>query len=142
MTGEGGPDEAAEIVLGVVVRRAAEGVCVLIARRPQETVLGGYWELPGGKVREEETHRRALRREIGEELAIDVEVGEAVAFIEHRYDHGTVRLHAYWCTPVDETEPTDLETAEHRWVTPAELRGYRFPPANQALTERIIAALS
>ncbi len=49
---------------------------MLIAQRPLEGLLGGLWEFPGGKQEAGETLPDCLRRELREELAIEVEVGE------------------------------------------------------------------
>jgi len=61
----------------------------LIGRRPRDGMLGGLWELPGGKVRPGETHATALARELDEELGIEVAVGGRVATVEHAYSHAS-----------------------------------------------------
>jgi hypothetical protein len=49
-------------------------------------------------------------------------------------------LHPYFCERLD-GEPRNLHVAEHRWVSPEELRSYRFPEANGPLIEEVIARL-
>ena len=49
---------------------------IFVARRPEGKALAGGWEFPGGKIEAGETHKRALEREIQEELEINIEVGE------------------------------------------------------------------
>ena len=44
---------------------------VLLAKRPQHSPAGGYWEFPGGKVEPGESPSQAVRRELMEELAVE-----------------------------------------------------------------------
>ena len=113
---------------------------VLICRRRDDKVLGGFWELPGGKIEPGETPAQCLMREFAEELGVVVGVGKALPPIEHRYDHGLVRLHPFYCTRVTH-EPQNREVAEHRWVGPEDLAALRFPPANAALMVQIARTL-
>ena len=61
--------------------------------------------------------------------------------VEHVYAHGRVALNVFWCAHEAEA-PRALEVDEFAWVTPAQLRGYRFPEANDAILERVITALT
>jgi 8-oxo-dGTP diphosphatase len=63
-------------VVGAAILR--EGRC-LAAQRGAAMPLAGQWEFPGGKVEPGEDPRAALRREIREELGLDVEVGDLLA---------------------------------------------------------------
>ena len=121
-----------EVAVGVLTEPGEAGWRVLIARRPKGGVLSGYWEFPGGKLEQNETLGECLTREFEEELALRVRVTRPLARIEHAYDHGVVRLHAFLCEHVS-GEAKALEVTEFRWVEVAELPSYRFPPANDAL---------
>ncbi len=105
---------------------------VLIARRRWEDSFGGYWEFPGGKVNEGEGMPAALEREIREELGVRVEVGQERLVLEHRYPGRTIRLHCFDCRLAG-GQPRSIECAEWRWVLPAQLAQFHFPPASQAL---------
>lgn len=109
---------------------------VLIDRRPQEGLLGGLWEFPGGKLEAGETLEECVRREVSEELAIAVEVGEKIITLDHAYTHFKVTLHGFRCRHLA-GEPQAIACDEVRWVTLAELDQYPFPKANT----KIIAAL-
>lgn len=78
-----------DVAVGVLVR--ADGK-VLLADRPQGKPYAGYWEFPGGKIEPGETVAAALKRELHEELGIDI--GPALPWVvfEHDYPHAYVRL--------------------------------------------------
>lgn len=121
-----------DVAIGIVVEFHGRSPCVLIARRPEQSVLAGYWEFPGGKLEPGETAAQCLVREFQEELGVTIRPGDALRVIEHEYDHGCVRLHPYYCVRRAGTVQ-DLQVAEHRWVPLSQLDGYLFPSANEAL---------
>lgn len=65
----------------------------LLAQRPRGRVYAGYWEFPGGKVEPGETVAHALKRELREELGVEVQAAYPWITRIHKYPHGTVRLH-------------------------------------------------
>jgi A/G-specific adenine glycosylase len=121
------------IGVGVVLDGAGR---VLIDQRLNEGLLGGLWEFPGGKQEEGEAITATIVRELTEELAIAVEVGEELIVIEHAYSHKRLRFVVHLCRWIA-GEPQPLASQQVRWVDPAELDAYPFPAANA----RIIAAL-
>ncbi len=102
---------------------------ILIDRRRQEGLLGGLWEFPGGKLEPGETVEQCIRREIQEELGIDVEVGDRLITVNHAYSHFRVTLNVHHCRHLT-GEPQPLECDEVRWVTLDDLAQYPFPKAN------------
>jgi A/G-specific adenine glycosylase len=109
---------------------------ILIDRRRPEGLLGGLWEFPGGKLEPGETIEECIKREILEELAIDIEVGDRLITIDHAYSHFRVTLTVHHCRYLS-GEPQPLECDEIRWVTLEEIDQFPFPKANT----QIIAAL-
>ena len=109
---------------------------LLIQRRPDDAMLGGLWEFPGGKVEPGETPVEACRREVGEELGLQVEVGGAYPVIDHAYSHFRISLHAFSCR-VDGNGPEVRTTLPARWVVAEELAAYAFPRANRRLIEEL-----
>lgn len=131
-----------QVGVGVLVQCRGTAKCrVLITRRRANVVLAGFWELPGGKVELGESVRQCVARELGEELGVQVEVGTELKPCEYRYDHGTVRLRPFYCR-LTGGRPRPREVAECRWVSPADLGRYRFPPANDALLLAVMRDLS
>ncbi len=108
----------------------------LVSRRPAGTHLAHAWEFPGGKVDRGETPAAALRRELQEELGIDVVVGDVYAVGHHCYPEKEVVLLIFRCRIIA-GEPQCLEVAEFRWVTLAELVDLPLPPADGPVVERL-----
>ena len=129
------PSELPFQVIGVGVVRNGAGE-VLIDQRLNEGLLGGLWEFPGGKQEPGELIVETIRRELEEELAIEVEVGKELIVVEHAYSHNKLRLVVHLCTWVG-GEPQPLASQQVRWVRPEQLGEYPFPAANA----QIIAAL-
>jgi A/G-specific adenine glycosylase len=110
---------------------------ILIAQRPLEGLLGGLWEFPGGKQEPDETLPECLQRELREELAIEVEVGELFTVVQHGFTHFTITLHAFNCQWIS-GEPQTLGVHDWAWVTEDELPRYSFGKADR----QIISALA
>jgi A/G-specific adenine glycosylase len=110
---------------------------ILIAQRPLHGLLGGLWEFPGGKVEPGETLPECLKRELREEMDIDVDVGRQLAVVRHAYTHLRVTVYAFECSYRCDQDPSLIGVRDWRWVTLADLDQYAFPVVDQ----RIIAVL-
>ncbi|MBW4441611.1 MAG: A/G-specific adenine glycosylase [Plectolyngbya sp. WJT66-NPBG17] len=109
---------------------------ILIDRRKAEGLLGGLWEFPGGKVEPGETIEHCIKREIQEELGIEIEVGDHLITVDHTYTHFRVTLSVHHCRHVS-GEPQAIECDEIRWVTIEELSEFPFPKANLTIIEAL-----
>jgi A/G-specific adenine glycosylase len=118
------------VAVGVIYRDGR----ILIDKRKPEGLLGGLWEFPGGKVLPGESLETALRREVREELAIEIDVGPKIAAVDHAYTHFRVRIHAFECTHRS-GEPRCITCADFKWVRPGDLGRYAFPAANKKIIQ-------
>jgi len=114
---------------------------ILITLRPKDKKLGGYWEFPGGKIEDRESQEEALKRDLREELDIEVEVGELLETVHHSYNWGNVVIFAYWCRWLS-GEIKHLEVADHCWVTADNLLDYNILAADQPIIQKIQEQLS
>lgn len=118
-----------------------KGPLVFIARRRAGSSGGGKWEFPGGKVEAGETPAAGLRRELAEELAVEVRVGRCLGASEHTNERGTIQLLLYEA----EILAGDIRLLDHdvcAWVPVPELPQYDFAPADLPFVERLVAGCS
>jgi A/G-specific adenine glycosylase len=108
----------------------------LLGKRREDSMLGGLWEFPGGKVEPGETHQEALRRELKEELAIDVAVGEHIVSVDHAYSHFSITLHLYACTHLS-GDPHPHVHSEVKWVPRKDFDQYAFPAADLKFFDKL-----
>lgn len=88
-----------------------------------------WWEFPGGKVEQGEEPREALRREMQEELAVDIEAGKLVASVEYDYPDFHLSMLCFRCRVVAD-RLTLLEHEAARWLSQEELDAVRWLPAD------------
>jgi mutator protein MutT len=124
-----------QVAAAVVFR---DGQVLITQRRPNDH-LGGLWEFPGGKREPGESFEDCLRRELKEELGVEVAVGEMLDSVTHPYPDKTVYLRFYRCA-WRKHEPCALGCEAFAWVTAAQLAQYAFPPADQTLLDKLRAS--
>ena len=98
----------------------------LISQRYTGGLLGGLWELPGGKKNNNENNQDCLKREIKEELGISIDVGETFGRIQHTYSHFTINLLGYHCN-YKTGIPKPLASQKIKWVTMRNIKNFAFP---------------
>lgn len=110
---------------------------ILLARRMPESHLGGLWEFPGGKKEFGETLEYCLRREVREELGVDISEPLPFHALHYQYPEKVVELNFYTCSIIQGI-PQALECAEIAWVYKHELNSYAFPPADIPVVHKIL----
>jgi 8-oxo-dGTP diphosphatase len=121
------------VAVGVIVNANGD---ILIAKRPDNSHQGGLWEFPGGKVELGETLFEALKRELHEELAIDIGPTEPLIKIRHDYGDKQVLLDVHKVRGFT-GKPVGNEGQPVEWVAPGDLHRYEFPAANRPIISAI-----
>jgi len=116
------------LVAAAVIERDG---CYLITRRQPGVHLAGHWEFPGGKCEPDETLHACLRRELREELNVDVTIGDVLLTTTHDYPERRVELHFVRCGL--DGEPAPQLGQEMRWTPREELNALEFPAADAEL---------
>lgn len=115
-----------EVAVGVIKRDAL----FFMTKRAEHVHQGGKWEFPGGKIEAGELPEAALKRELKEEVAIDVVHSSSLITINHDYGDKEVSLLVYLVNDF-KNEPKALEGQEEGWFTFEELLELDLPAANQ-----------
>lgn len=121
------------VAVGIIVDPTG---AVLVARRPEHVHQGGLWEFPGGKVEAGETVEAALRRELREELGIELGVAEPLLKVHHAYPDKIVLLDTWWVTAYA-GEPCGREGQPLAWMQPADLIESVFPDADAPIIAQL-----
>lgn len=132
VTDPGKPQETSLVVVAAaLVDRDGR---LLVQQRPEGLSMAGLWEFPGGKLEPGETPEQALIRELGEELAIDVDQAclAPACFASDMIGDRHLLLLLYVCRKWRGT-PVAQHASALRWVRPVELHGLDMPPADKPL---------
>ncbi|MBE0402089.1 Mutator mutT protein (7,8-dihydro-8-oxoguanine-triphosphatase) / Thiamin-phosphate pyrophosphorylase-like protein [Halomonas citrativorans] len=110
---------------------------VLIARRPSNVDQGGLWEFPGGKLAPYETGLEGLKRELHEELGVEIVRAQPLIRVHHEYPDKHILLDV-WQVHEFAGEPFGREGQAVRWVPMEELANYPFPAANLPILRAVM----
>ncbi len=108
-----------DVAVGILLHSDGK---MLMAQRPDGKVFSGYWEFPGGKIEAGESPRKALERELWEELDITILSALPWCCMTHTYPHARVRLHCFiverWLGEPVPKESQTLQWQDHATVSP------------------------
>lgn len=96
----------------------------------------GMWEFPGGKIEPSETSEDALKREIQEELGVDITIDNFLCTTDYDYPSFHLTMHCYLCR----VESGEIELREHKsasWLKLEELGGVEWLPADKDVISRL-----
>jgi 8-oxo-dGTP diphosphatase len=102
---------------------------ILLAQRPPGKKLAGLWEFPGGKVEKGESREQALKRELQEELELDVRIEKFLGSFPYNYPDHSIELHVFRVTALSEAKVSE-EVQRFVWVQPSEVSRYELAPAD------------
>lgn len=111
---------------------------ILISKRPDHKLKGGYWEFPGGKIETDEEAEQALIRELQEEVGIKVLSADPFMRYEYQYDKEYNVLLEVFLVKGFEGIPTSLEGQEIHWMPLPEWPNYNFLAPNKFIIEALI----
>ena len=97
----------------------------------------GMWEFPGGKIEPGEGCEDALKREIQEELGVDISIEELLCTTEYDYPSFHLTMHCFLCL----VEASNIELQEHKsaqWLTVETLDNVEWLPADKEVIEKLI----
>lgn len=110
---------------------------VFICRRKQGKSLAGYWEFPGGKIEGSESFEQALKRELHEELEMEVVIKDFIGKSKYNYDKFQIELFGYESQLINYNgKLTDHDSYE--WIDISKLNEYNLAPADIPLIAMII----
>ena len=126
----GGTLQVVRVVAAVVQKDGRYLVC----QRPPEKRHGGLWEFPGGKVEPRESLLAAARRELAEELNVDVvSIGEV---LYRRQDPGS-EFQIEFVSAEIRGDPEALEHSAVAWVSIAELKSLSLAPSDEVFASSL-----
>ncbi len=113
---------------------------ILAAQRSERMSLPLKWEFPGGKINDDESVSGCLKREVREELGVEVMVHEQYPQVTYSYPEFTVTLYPYRCT----ISAGEIVLHEHKsvvWVLPQELLGLDWADADRPIINAYLERL-
>lgn len=109
---------------------------VLIAKRHPHLSNGGQWEFPGGKLKRNETPELCLKREIREEMGVEIEVERPFHLVHTTRKEASILLIGYICKLLTRNWQLS-DHSEIHWVAPEKLVNYPLSLPDIPIAERL-----
>lgn len=125
-----------EVVAGIITATSTDGQERFFATQRGYGDFKDGWEFPGGKMEAGETPEQALARELREELAVEVKVGDFICTVEYDYPKFHLTMHCFFCTVIS----GELKLLEHeaaKWLSKTELHDIAWLPADVEIVNLI-----
>jgi 8-oxo-dGTP diphosphatase len=121
------------VVCGIIVNEQKE---ILVCQRGEGRSLAGKWEFPGGKIETDESAESALKRELHEELGVEISIVNSLTSVLWNYGQTEIMLHPFICR----INGGVLRATEHQaiaWCTLADLQNYDWADADLPIVDEI-----
>lgn len=125
-------------VVGALIEQNGK---ILVCQRLDDDRFGSQWEFPGGKVNQGEDKIVALKRELKEELGVEIEVGELISTFEDEIPIMKIHVFLYRCSITSGT-PRCLECQDLKWATLEEIGHLDLAPADRKIHTFLLKSLS
>ena len=123
---------AFDVSVGLIIKNNH----ILISKRKKNGLLGGLWELPGGKLIKNENFKDCLNRELEEELDIKIKIIKKIGTIKHQYSHFKINMCGFKCK-IKSGTPKPLASDSIKWINFNEIKNFAFPKATLKLFDII-----
>lgn len=123
-------------VVGAIIEKEDKILCML---RPNYKNFGNMWEFPGGKIEKYETKEEALKREIKEELNLDIKIKNFYEVISKEYENIIINLSCFKCEILDEKDLVLLEHSGYVWLSRKNLKSLIWVPTDIFIVEKLIS---
>ena len=94
---------------------------ILVVRRPEEGLMAGLWELPGGDIELKDEGKEQIARVLRERVGIDILRSESVGEVQHLFTHRRLKLEIFRSALAPEARVRRNGYVAHRWIKPAAL---------------------
>ena len=125
-----------EVIAAVIFQVEGE-VCCVQRSENRKGYISLKWEFPGGKIERGENREQALRREINEELDVEIDNLEYFMTVEHTYPDFHLIMHSYTCS-IAKGEPVLKEHVALKWLRVEELDQLDWAAADIPIIEKLL----
>jgi 8-oxo-dGTP diphosphatase len=124
-------------VVAAIIKVHNQILCVQRPKHKKEYISQKF-EFPGGKIEPKETRKEALRRELNEELSIDIEIGDFFCTITHEYPDFQLTMHCFMCKLDNKEQITLNEHIDAKWLPTTQLKSLDWIQADIPILEKLI----
>lgn len=130
-------DKPKIIVVAAIIEYNNQILCVQRGQNKYDYISEKF-EFPGGKVEPGETEEEAIKREIKEELSLDIEVVKKFLTVDHIYPHFELEMHSYLCKSI--TNQIVLHEHQHSlWLSKHDLKNLDWAGADIPIVDLLVS---
>lgn len=123
-------------VVAAIILNEDKILCVQRGLNKFEYISKKY-EFPGGKIENGETKKKALEREILEELEMEISIMDEFLTVKHQYPDFLLTMHSFICHSKN-TAITLTEHLDYRWLTKFELDKLDWAAADLPIVKKLM----